>query len=154
MSLIVQDPLRLADQPQPGTDFRAEVPGWLADLARSEGAGKPMGYLARHSRSFRFAARFLPKREAAEVAEVYAFCRFTDDIVDGSHGSALPPEALEARLEDWLRLARMAHAGTATGLPLLGSITSRKYKSVKATIAPSPWRSTDVIAPSVIPKLL
>lgn len=93
------------------------VPGWLRDLAAAEAAGKPVGYLARHSRSFRFASRFLPSPRALEVAEVYAYCRFTDDLVDA--GPDLPPELRELRLAEWLRLSRLAYAGTRTGLPLL-----------------------------------
>lgn len=104
-------------EPAPPPWERRALPEWLVLLARAEGALDPMAYLARHSRSFRFAARFLPAREAAEVAEVYAYCRFSDDIVDADRG--LPPEELEARLDAWLDLSRQAHAGQATGLPLL-----------------------------------
>src|SRR5690606_27713659 len=39
------------------------------------------GYLAAHSRSFRFATRFFPADSAARVARVYAYCRCTDDLV-------------------------------------------------------------------------
>lgn len=100
----------------PAAGDSPEVPAWLRGLAASEGAGHPMEYLARHSRSFRFASRFLPEPKALEVAEVYAYCRFTDDIVDREGGD---PADREVRLDDWLRLSRRAYAGEATGLPLL-----------------------------------
>jgi 15-cis-phytoene synthase len=93
------------------------VPAWLRDLCGKVGAEDPLRYLAFHSRSFRFASRFLPAREARMIAEVYAFCRFTDDLVDGH--PELSPNELESRLEDWARLARLAHAGETTGLPVL-----------------------------------
>ncbi len=93
------------------------LPGWLRALAAAEGVVKPVSYLARHSRSFRFASRFLPGPRALEVAEIYAFCRFTDDIVDRE--DAGDTDVREARLDDWLRLSRLAYAGECTGLPLL-----------------------------------
>lgn len=95
------------------------LPDWLAEASRTGGAGNPLGYLGRHSRSFRFAARLLPPAEARRVAEVYAWCRFTDDLVDVATGD--PPEVLEARLQDWLDLSRAAYAGEASGLPLVDS---------------------------------
>lgn len=93
------------------------LPPWLSALVSAEGAGKPLSYLSRHSRSFRFAARFLPPAEARRTAEVYAWCRFTDDLVDAA-GDA-PREALEARLEDWRDLSRRAYEGESSGLPLV-----------------------------------
>lgn len=76
------------------------------------------GYLATHSRSFRFASRFFPADDAARVARVYAFCRCTDDLVDRPCADS-PPEAL---LDAWLDLSRRAYDGGATGLPLLDRV--------------------------------
>lgn len=80
---------------------------------KADGGTDPIGYLARHSRSFRFATRFLPGAEARRIAEIYAFCRFTDDMVDQSEGQS--KEILEARLDEWEALAARAYAGAATG---------------------------------------
>ena len=108
----------------------APLPPWLISLARSSGSTDPIAYLAEHSRSFRFAARFLPSKEAGLIAEVYAFCRFTDDLVDGAPALAPPPSPveLETRLEQWESLVGLAHAGAPTGLPLLDRSIGRMGK--------------------------
>src|SRR5690606_2244494 len=76
------------------------------------------GYLAEHSRSFRFASRLFAAEDADRVARVYAFCRVTDDLVDH------PDEGDDAEvlLACWLELARRAYDGGATGLPLLDRV--------------------------------
>jgi 15-cis-phytoene synthase len=89
------------------------LPDWLARVSGLD----PIGYLARHSRSFRFATRFMAGKEARRIAEIYAFCRFTDDLVDRAEGIAA--EELETRLVRWEELAEAAHAGTPTGSPVL-----------------------------------
>lgn len=94
-----------------------KVPEWIAARLREFPVGDPIAYLAGHSRSFRFAARFLPGNEARRVAEIYAFCRFTDDLVDVSDGVSM--DDLTTRLQEWEHLARLAHAGVATGIPIL-----------------------------------
>ena len=38
--------------------------------------------LAHHGKSFRFAGRFLDKRQLENCARLYRFCRFVDDLVD------------------------------------------------------------------------
>ena len=76
------------------------------------------GYLARHSRSFRFASRFFPADDAERVARVYTFCRMTDDLVD-LPSEAKPPALL---LDEWLELSRRAYHGEASGLPLLDRV--------------------------------
>lgn len=74
-------------------------------------------FMARHSRSFRFAAAFMAPRERARLAGVYAYCRYTDDIVDGA--PSRPPRATGALLDDWLARSRDAYDGRRTGVPLL-----------------------------------
>jgi 15-cis-phytoene synthase len=83
--------------------------------ARVAAARAPAGFLAQHSRSFRFAAGFFHRDDAARVAGVYAYCRVTDDLVDR------PPPGVdgEALLASWAELSHQAHRGEATGLPLL-----------------------------------
>ncbi|HEU0012381.1 MAG TPA: phytoene/squalene synthase family protein, partial [Longimicrobium sp.] len=85
--------------------------------ARVPGAAEWPAYFARNSRSFRFAARFLPAAEAERVARVYAYCRVTDDLVDRPVDGAAP--WLERVLDEWVELSRRAYEGRATGLDLL-----------------------------------
>jgi phytoene synthase len=73
--------------------------------------------LARHSRSFRFAARFFPAADRRRVAAVYTFCRFTDDLVD--RAGYAPAHVLEQRLDAWLDLARACYQGERTGVGFL-----------------------------------
>ncbi|MDB5104366.1 MAG: Squalene/phytoene synthase [Fibrobacteres bacterium] len=102
-----------ASRKDPGT----VLPDWLASPALEGKASDPIRYLADNSRSFRFACRFLPALEARRIAEVYAFCRFTDDLVDlADPGMA---SGLDERLDAWETLAERAHAGSLTGFPLL-----------------------------------
>ena len=54
------------------------------------------------------------------MAGVYAFCRFTDDLVD--EAGLQDPEVLEARLGEWLDLARSAYEGGGSGIPLLDEV--------------------------------
>ena len=102
-----------ADEPRGGTN----LPGWLLPHTARDGASDSLAYMAEHSRSFRFATRFLPSRRAQEIAEIYAFCRFTDDMVDRASG--IPADELEARLDQWESLVTLAYAGRMTGVPFL-----------------------------------
>lgn len=77
-------------------------------------------FMARHSRSFRFAAAFMPPRERARLAGVYAYCRYTDDLVDGS--PSRPPVASGALLDEWLARSRDAYEGRVSGVPLLDAV--------------------------------
>ena len=104
----------------------APVDAWdprthLASAARS--LGSPHGrlaYFGRHAKSFRFAARLFPAGALEKVAGVYAFCRFTDDLVD--EGGGQDPFVLELRLAEWLRMAREAYVGRRTGVGLLDDV--------------------------------
>lgn len=98
------------------TPKAACLPEWLLNRVEIP-TETSMDYLARHSHSFRYAARFLPRPYDGLVADVYAFCRFTDDLVDGD--TRTPPAELRARLGDWKRLAEKAHAGVPSGIRLL-----------------------------------
>ncbi len=91
-----------------------------AALAPLRGDGDWLAYFARHGRSFRFASFLFPPRALRQVAGVYAFCRFTDDLVDEAVGEE--PAALGERLDAWLALARRAHQGETTGIPLLDEV--------------------------------
>lgn len=92
------------------------LPEWLTNRVKIP-TESSMAYLARHSHSFRYAARFIPAPHDELIADVYAFCRFTDDIVDGD--ARTPSSEMRARLSDWQRLAGQAYAGIPTGIKLL-----------------------------------
>ena len=79
-----------------------------------------LAYFGRHAKSFRFAARLFPRKQLQDVVDVYAFCRFTDDLVDEADGEA--GEITEARLGVWLAMARKAHEEQNSGIPILDAV--------------------------------
>lgn len=83
-------------------------------------AGDWIRYFGRHSRSFRFSARLFPPEEGRLVSGIYAFCRFTDDMVDGSPDAE--PAELDARIDAWQELIREAYATGSTGISLLDEV--------------------------------
>ena len=85
----------------------------FADLDTHSGE---MGYLAHHSRSFRFASRLLPREIGQKIARVYAFCRFTDDLADQSASGGASKSEL---IDEWVTIAVLSYSGTPAGLPLL-----------------------------------
>ncbi len=92
----------------------------LLEARELVGIGSQMDYFAQHSKSFRFASRLFPAREMEQVAGVYAFCRYTDDLVDGREG--LSEAALHRLLDAWKGLARAAYDGKLSEHPLLGPV--------------------------------
>ena len=56
--------------------------GGLSPAAAPLGASDARAVLARHGRSFHWASRMLGAIEAERAAELYAFCRLLDDVVD------------------------------------------------------------------------
>lgn len=112
--------------PLPGAeDDHAELSLAEAEVRRQAAAlGGPREwavYFGEHARTFHLAARLFPPREAGLVAGLYAYCRFSDDLVDDPEGD---PESatLALRLEAWRTLSLEAYAGTKTGIPLLDSV--------------------------------
>lgn len=77
--------------------------GWLA-------------YMGQHGKSFHFASQFMPAHTRERIAAIYAYCRFTDDLVDAPGAI---PAIVEPRLDAWLTLTRLAYEGIETGIPLL-----------------------------------
>jgi len=73
-------------------------------------------YLSHHGRSFSMAARMMPQLHRAEVTGVYAWCRYTDDLVD--HATCSRATLLRA-LDEWEALSRAAYLGRVTGIELL-----------------------------------
>lgn len=78
------------------------------------------GYFATHGRSFRFASSLLPAAERELVSSVYAWCRYTDDLVDRATS-----DDVDDRLDDWLDASRAAHEGERTGIALLDDVMGR-----------------------------
>jgi 15-cis-phytoene synthase len=112
----------------PGAQGGPELRAALSRAA--ETLGSPAGRVAhfgRHAKSFRFAARLFPAEALDRVAAVYAFCRFTDDLVD--EGGGHDPIHLEARLDEWLRMAREAYVGWQTGVGLLDEVLGEMGRS-------------------------
>jgi 15-cis-phytoene synthase len=73
-------------------------------------------YLSRHGKSFWLAARLIPTFERAQLAGVYAWCRYTDDLVD--HATCSWGDLLRV-LAEWKALSRAAYEGDRTGIELL-----------------------------------
>lgn len=78
-------------------------------------------YFGEHARTFHLAARLFPPLEAGLVSGLYAYCRFTDDLVDDPHGEP-STEVLEERLAAWRSLSLAAFEGEETGIPLLDTV--------------------------------
>lgn len=81
---------------------------------------------ADHSRSFHFASGLLPTTKRRAIRALYAFCRITDDIVDGHQGDRA---SAQAALAAWRRrafaeepshddLVAIAWAQTRTYMPI------------------------------------
>jgi phytoene synthase len=79
-------------------------------------------YFAHHSKSFRFAAWLFPAEQRRSIAGIYAFCRFTDDLVDESD---VEVDEVRARVDAWRLLARAAYDGEPTGIELLDVVMGR-----------------------------
>lgn len=104
-------------------------PSWLVKLIDENTQVNPMDYLSKNSRSFRYAIRFMPAAEAQNVAQVYAFCRFTDDLVDEAEG--IEVQELEERLYVWEELSKQVYMGNKTGLEIMdGPISKMAEKNI------------------------
>ncbi|MCG6954999.1 MAG: squalene/phytoene synthase family protein [Gemmatimonadetes bacterium] len=74
-----------------------------------------------HAKTFSLAARLFPPAERLRVEALYAYCRFTDDLVDAV-GDEVDPEELAARLDVWRDLSRRAFDEGASDIPLLDAV--------------------------------
>lgn len=79
--------------------------------------GERTAYFAEHGRTFRLAARLFPRAMREQVATVYAFCRFTDDLADRQPDLSFTTRG--ALLDAWRDAAWSAYRGTPTGIPVL-----------------------------------
>ena len=129
----------------------AEVVGRLA--ARLDGPRAWRAYFGEHARTFHLTARLFPPRQAGLVAGLYAYCRFTDDLVDDPEDTA-SIERIQARLSVWRKLSLDAYEGRPTGIALLDSVmgdaaelgVARQYPEalldgVAMDLAPRAYRS-------------
>ncbi len=112
-------------------------------LARSVGGPERwLSYFGLGARTFRFAARLFPPEDARRVRGVYAFCRFTDDLVDEPHDGATEAR-IEKRLEAWRALARSAFEGRAVGVPLIDVVLGEAGREGVS------WRYVDALLAGV-----
>jgi phytoene synthase len=78
-------------------------------------------YFKTHARTFCFASGLFPTAERLKVEALYAYCRFTDDLVD-EPGEDLSPDVLGQRLDVWRELSRSAFDGKSAGIALLDAV--------------------------------
>ena len=76
-------------------------------------------YFEHHSRSFSFASLFFGPGERHQIARLYAWCRFTDDLADDPE---LSPEESRSLLTLWKELCQQAYAGNSTGIVFLDEV--------------------------------
>ena len=104
--------------------------------------------LAHHGKSFRFAGRFLDKRQLEDCARLYRFCRFVDDLVDeASDADAAKVEldflkrdlehgySSESVVEDFIDLASQCQMQSDVILELIRGIESDLQPVLVATDA-------------------
>lgn len=94
----------------------------LADLAPPPGPAEWDAYLAKHGKSFWMATRMIPEPDRSKVAGVYAYCRYTDDLVDHATG---PAEEVLRIIDEWEELSLDAYIGKRTDVPLLDVVIGR-----------------------------
>jgi len=77
-----------------------------------------LNVLAFHGKSFRFAGRFLNKKQLEDCARLYRFCRFVDDLVDKESDILLAQKKLD-RIKQNLELitAKFLLSKTLLSLP-------------------------------------
>jgi len=95
---------------------RAAIFPFAPDITPPPMRGEWEQYLSQHGRSFWMAARLIPPQQRTQVAGVYAWCRYTDDLVD--HATCSQADLLRV-LDEWEALSRAAYEGSATGVELL-----------------------------------
>ena len=87
--------------------------------------------IANGSQSFAAASRLLPSGVREDVARLYAWCRYADDLIDGQdhgHGAAAVDDA-DARLAELRERTDAALAGKMTGDPIFdgfGQVAARR----------------------------
>ncbi len=78
-------------------------------------------FFRQHSRSFSFASNLFPREDKRRVAQLYAFCRVTDDLADRQDlDSAVRRELLDR----WRGTVISSFKGTASGIAWLDDLMS------------------------------
>jgi phytoene synthase len=72
-----------------------------------------------HSASFYFSASLLPPAKRQAVLALYAFCRTSDDLVDGAPGRRLSVAETEQALADWAERCRPHHPAPDESAPVV-----------------------------------
>lgn len=100
----------------------------VAEAAKALGGQQDwLDYFGRHARTFRFAAHLFPAPAFRSTTRLYAFCRFTDDLVDEPWDQA-DHEVVNERLAAWSELARAAFEGRRTDVPLLDDVLGEAFQ--------------------------
>ncbi len=115
----------------PGATVQTLAAAGIAAQACALGSPASWGrFFARNSRTFSFATLLFPEVERRLVRGIYAFCRFTDDLVDGADPETASTADLHRTLDAWTEIAQSAHSGIATGIPLadvvMGEMAARQ----------------------------
>lgn len=135
----------------------ASAEAFVVSAARAVGGPEVWDrYFSHHSKTFRFSARLFPAEARRATEGVYAFCRFSDDLVDEER---VPSDVARARLQVWRDLARRAYEGNEVQIPLLdhvmGDMSARGVPFVYADellqgmamdIGPVEYQSLDELA--------
>jgi len=98
--------------------------------------------LAFHGKSFRFAGRFLNKKQLEDCARLYRFCRFVDDLVDKESDILLAQKKLDhlkrnlelgysqiSVVQDFIELAKLYQMQT--------SVVSELIKGIESDLTPA-----------------
>jgi len=98
--------------------------------------------LAFHGKSFRFAGRFLNKKQLEDCARLYRFCRFVDDLVDKESDILLAQKKLDHLkqnlelgysqipvVQDFIELAKLYQMQT--------SVVSELIKGIESDLTPA-----------------
>ena len=116
---LAHDAVRREEMSARSIDSKRTISAQL--LSRLEKVSDTGDYFAKNSRSFRFASRFFPSEQQERVSRVYAYCRFTDDIVDDSSIDASTAALL---LDEWIDLSRRSYFGSPSGVRFLDLVMS------------------------------
>ena len=84
-------------------------------------------FFSANSRSFSFSARLFPPEERSLIIGIYAFCRFTDNLVDKDCGKVA--QAYQ-RLDTWSQITQSAYHGYTTGISV-ADVVMRKMAEMK-----------------------
>jgi phytoene/squalene synthetase/uncharacterized membrane protein len=91
------------------------------DRALATVADRMWTFFRQHSRSFSFASNLFPRSDKRKVAQLYAFCRVTDDLADRQD---LEGPVRRELLNRWREMVLRSFRGTASGIAWLDELMS------------------------------